>query len=70
MNTFPDIKLRNIRADLSVRRDILSERKLTVTQASGDSLGGRHFSDLELDYDSAEWLHDALELALGGVHDD
>lgn len=44
--------------------------RLVVSQVLYGPRGGRRMEHLELDYDSAVWLHRMLELAMEGDHNE
>ena len=70
MDIFTDIDLQNQEAALSVYTDQFNAKRLVVSQVLYGPRGGRYQNHLELDYDSAVWLHRMLELAMEGDHND
>lgn len=70
MDIFTDIDMQRYEANLSIYTDTFNAHRLVVSQVLQGPRGGRYQNHLELDYDSAVWLHRMLELAMGGDHNE
>lgn len=70
MDIFTDIDTQHQETRMSIYTDVFNAHRLVVSQVLYGPRGGRKMHHLELDYDSAVWLHRMLELAMEGDHND
>ena len=70
MDIFTDIDMQHPETSMSIYTDAFNAHRLVVSQVLYGPRGGRRMQHLELDYDSAVWLHRMLELAMGGDHNE
>lgn len=70
MGIFKDIDMQRRESNLLIFTDAFNAKRLVVSQVLYGPLRGRKMQHLELDYDSAVWLHRMLELAMEEGHDD
>lgn len=70
MDIFKDIDMQHPETSMSIYTDAFNAHRLVVSQVVYGPRGGRKMQHLELDYDSAEWLHRMLEIAMEGNHNE
>lgn len=70
MDIFKDIDMQRRESNLSIYTDAFNAKRLVVSQVLYGPRGARYQNHLELDYDSAVWLHRMLELAMEGEHNE
>lgn len=70
MDIFTDIDMQHPETSMSIYTDAFNAHRLVVSQVLYGPRGARKMQHLELDYDSAVWLHRMLELSMEGEHND